>query len=84
MRGNKNPLSNTIKDTSKIMRNPSLHNSGKGVTHDCSNILDSIAKGILVSTIFRMVHPIPTSPFIQLNDFCTCTYTNMHVEWEMK
>ena len=19
-----------------------------------------------------MVHPIPTSPFIQLNDFCTC------------
>ena len=26
--------------------------------------------------IFRMVHPIPTSPFIQLklNDFCTCIY----------
>ena len=21
---------------------------------------------------FRMVHPVPTSPFIQLNDFCTC------------
>ena len=31
-------LSNTIKDTSTIMRNPSLHNSEKG-------ILDSIAKG---------------------------------------
>ena len=38
-------LSNTIKDTSTIMRNPSLHNSDKGVTHDCASILDSIAKG---------------------------------------
>ena len=27
----RNPLSNTIKDTSTIMRNPSLHNSGKGL-----------------------------------------------------
>ena len=35
-------LSNTIKDTSTIMRNPSLHNSEKGVTHDCASIL---AKG---------------------------------------
>ena len=26
-----NPLSNTIKDTSTIMCNPSLHNSGKGL-----------------------------------------------------
>ena len=25
--------------------------------------------------IFRTVHPIPTSPFIQLNDFCICMYT---------
>ena len=25
------PLSNTIKGTSTIMRNPSLHNSGKGL-----------------------------------------------------
>ena len=46
----------------------------KGVTHDCASIPDSIAKG-LVSTIFRIVHPIPTSPFIQLNDFCTCFST---------
>ena len=38
-------LSNTIKDTSTIMCNPSLHNSDKGVTHDCASILDSIAKG---------------------------------------
>ena len=37
-------LSNTIKNTSTIMRNPSLHNSGKGVTHDCASILGSIAK----------------------------------------
>ena len=28
------------------MCNPSLHNSGKGVTHDCASILDSIARGI--------------------------------------
>ena len=24
-----------------------------------------------------MVHPIPTSPFIQLNEFCTCTHVNI-------
>ena len=34
-------LSNTMKDTSTIMHNPSLHNSDKGVMHDCA----SIAKG---------------------------------------
>ena len=34
--------------------------------HDCASILDSIAKGIsLFLMIFRIVHPIPTSPFIQ-------------------
>ena len=26
--------------------NPSLHNSSKGVTHDCARILGSIARGI--------------------------------------
>ena len=31
-----------------------------------------LLKGVLVFTIFCIVHPIPTSPFIQLNDFCTC------------
>ena len=36
-------LSNTIKYISTIMRNPLY--SGKGVTHDCASILDSIAKG---------------------------------------
>ena len=40
-------LSNTIKYTSTIMRNPPYIHvySGKGVTHDCASILDSIAKG---------------------------------------
>ena len=28
-----------------------------------------LLRGLLVSTIFHIVHPIPTSPFIQLNDF---------------
>ena len=27
---------------------------------------------VLVSLIVGISHPIPTSPFIQLNDFCTC------------
>ena len=45
--------------------------------HDCASILDTIAKGIsLFPHVFRMVHPIPTSPFIQLNDFCTCEYVS--------
>ena len=114
-------LSNTIKDTSTIMRNPSLHNSDIGVTHDCASILDSIAKGTSCFHYFshgtslhrhsfsRMIFTlviimetrsslsnnyhiiimetrsslsntimsffawsIPTSPFIQLNDFYTC------------
>ena len=38
-------LSNTIKYTSTIIRNPPYIYSGKGVTHDCASILDSIAKG---------------------------------------
>ena len=37
---------NMMKDTSTIMCNPSLHNSGKRVTYDCASILDRIAKGI--------------------------------------
>ena len=38
-------LSNAIKYTSTIMRNRPYIYSGKGVTHDCASILDSIAKG---------------------------------------
>ena len=41
--------------------------SRQRVPHDCASILDSIAKGIsLFPRFFCMVHPIPTSPFIQL------------------
>ena len=61
----------SIKDASTIMCNPSLHNSGKRVTHDCASILDR--RGFPCLAIFRVVNPIPTSPFIQLNDFCTCS-----------
>ena len=43
--GTRSLLSNTIKDTSTIMRNPSLHMHR--VTHDCASILDSIAKKTL-------------------------------------
>ena len=56
-----NPLSNTIKDTSTIMRNPlSLY--------EYASILDSIAKGISLFPRF-FAWCIPTSI---LNDFCTC------------
>ena len=40
--------------------------------HDCASILDSIAKGISLFSRFIASHLIPTSPFTQLNDFCTC------------
>ena len=39
-------LSNTIKDTSTIMRNPSPHNSGKGLRMIVLVSLIVIAKGI--------------------------------------
>ena len=64
----RNPLSNTIKDTTTIMRNPSLHNIGKGLRMIVVVSLIVLLRGFLVSTIFRMVC-IPTSIF---NDFCTC------------
>ena len=35
---------------------PTLH-SGKGVTHDCASILDSIAKGTSCFHHFCIVHP---------------------------
>ena len=46
----------SIKDTSTIMRNPSLHIQAKDYAYDCACILDSIAKKT-VPTVFRMVHP---------------------------
>ena len=42
------------------------------VTHDCASILDSIAKGISLFPRF-FTWCIPTSIFIQLNDFDTCS-----------
>ena len=42
------------------------------VTHDCASILDSIAKGISLFPQF-FAWCIPTSIFIQLNDFYTCS-----------
>ena len=53
----RNHLSNTIKETSTIMRNPSLHNSGKGLRMIVLVSLIVLLRGFLVSTIFRMVHP---------------------------
>ena len=42
------------------------------VTHDCASISDSIAKGISLFPQF-FAWCIPTSIFIQLNDFYTCS-----------
>ena len=42
------------------------------VTHDCAGILDSIVKGISLFPRF-FAWCIPTSIFIQLNDFSTCS-----------
>ena len=65
-----NPLSNTIKDTRSCVT-LCLNYVGR-VTHDCASILDSIAKGIsLFPRFFSWC--IPTSIFIQLNDFYTCS-----------
>ena len=50
-----------------------------GVTRDCASILDSL----LVPTIFCMVHPYMYTPFIHLNDFCTC-YTCTFVGFTIK
>ena len=58
-------LTNTIKDTSTIMRNPLSEYVGR-VTHDCASILDSIGKKTFVSTIFRMVHPYITVHSVEL------------------
>ena len=39
------------------------------VAHDYDSILDSFAKGLLVSTIFRMVHP-----YIHIHSIVTLVY----------
>ena len=48
------------------------------VTHDCASILDSITKGISLFPRF-FAWCIPTSIFIQLNDFCTCSTHFLHL-----
>ena len=63
-----NPLSNTIKDTSTIMRNPSLHDSGKGLHMIVLVSLIVLLRGF-VSTIFCMVHPY--IHIHSMNDFYT-------------
>ena len=70
-----NPLSNTMKDTSTTIRNPSLHNSGKGLRLIVLVYFIVLLWGISLF-ILHMVHPIPASPFIQLamNDFALVLY----------
>ena len=52
-----NPFSNTIKDTSTIMRNPLSELCREGLRMIVLVSLIVLLKGLLVSTIFRMVHP---------------------------
>ena len=52
--GTRSLLSNTIKDTTTIIRNPLPGYVGQGYAWLCYSILDSIAKK---TSIFRMVHP---------------------------
>ena len=42
-----------------------------------------LLRELLVSTIFCMVHAIPTSSFIQLNDFYTCYIIHIFRESKM-
>ena len=59
-----NPLSNTIKDTSTIMRNPLPELCREGLRMIV--LVSLIVWDFLVSIFFRIVHSIPIS---QLNDF---------------
>ena len=60
-------LSNTNKDTSTIMRNPSLHNSGKGLRVIVLVSLKVLLRAFPCFHDFsHIVIPIPTFPFIQL------------------
>ena len=73
-------LSNTIKDTSTIMRNPSLHNPEKGVTHDCASILDSIAKGTSCFHYFSHGASLHRHSFSRMIFTLVYNYTIMHVQ----
>ena len=52
-----NPLSNTIKDTSTIMRNPLSELCREGLRMIVLVSLIVLLRGLLVSMIFRMAHP---------------------------
>ena len=62
----RNPLSNTIKDTSTIMCNPLPELCREGLRMIVLVSLIVLLRGFLVSTIFHMVHP-----YIRII-YCTC------------
>ena len=67
------PLSNTIKDTSTIMRNPSLHNSGKGLRMIVLVSLIVLLRG------FPCFHDFSHSgshPYIPIHSFFALVYTS--------
>ena len=70
--GARSSLSTTIKDISKIMRNPSLHIQTKGykAMHDCA-IVSLIV--MLVPMVFRIL-----LTYITTHSVCTCC--NIHVQ----
>ena len=72
----KSRKSPSIKDTSTIMHNPSLHNSGKGVAHDCASILG-------FPCFHNFSHGAIYIP-IQLNNFCTCKLIKLCVRFILK
>ena len=58
--GNKKSSYHTIKDTSTIMRNPSLHIQTKGLRMIVLVSLIVLVRRLLVSTIFGMMSPYIT------------------------
>ena len=74
-----NPLSNTIKDTSTIMRNPLPESCREGLHVIVLVSLIVLLRGVLVSTMFCMVHPY--IHIHSMNDFCTCsTYVTVYAK----
>ena len=67
-----NPLSNTIKDTSTIMRNPSLHDSGKGLRMIVLVSLIVLLRGF--PCFHDFLHGASYIHIHSMNDFCTCIF----------
>ena len=74
-----NPLSNTIKDTSTIMRNPSLHNSGKGLRMIVLVSLIVLLRGFPCFHDFS--HGASLHP---MYDFCTCYILYIYIYARMQ